>query len=184
VEDILNITQMDAIVIHLLRKHGWYEERNYDISAWLQTLSHDGHESFDYAEQILRSLGGININVCGTKLHKCAQFDFNAMCASGGLRWLKKLESIAKEPLFPLGEVMQGFAFVGRSKQIYVGDSLEFYWYGSSIEDYLNNLFDRYAAPKLLHSKPRSEESKKELEALFEKAKEQVRLQYPHLNIK
>ena len=48
VEDILNITQMGPIVIHLLRRNGWYEERNHDNSAWLQALSHDGYESFDY----------------------------------------------------------------------------------------------------------------------------------------
>ena len=183
-EDILNITHMDSIVIHLLRRHGWYEERNYDISTWLQALSHDGYESFEYAEQILRSLGGINIDVRGTKLHKCAQFDFNAMCAIGFIGVQKKLEAVVKEPLFPLGEMVHGIAYVGRSKNIYFGDGVDYYWIGSSIEDYLNNLFDCNVKPKLLYSNPRSEESKKELEALFEKAKEQVRLQYPHLNIK
>ena len=182
--DLLNVTEIDPFVIRILRKHGWYEKRNYDISSWLKSLSRDGYESFDYAEQILKSLGDIDINAGGNKNHKSAQFDFNPMCAIGRLEMQKKLETIVKEPLFPLGEMVQATAYVGRSKNIYFGDGFDFYWIGSSIEDYLNNLFDRNAKSKLLYSNPRSEESKKELDELFEKAKEQVRLQYPHLKFK
>jgi len=176
VEDLLNITQMNPFVIRILRKHGWYEERNYDISAWLQALSRDGYESFEYAEQILRSLGGIDINVGGNKNHMSAQFDFNAMCAIGLIGVQKKLEAIVKEPLFPLGEMVQAIAYVGRSKNIYFGDGIDYYWIGSSIEEYLNNLFDPNAKSKLLYSHPRSEESIKE-------AIEQLRLKFPHLDI-
>lgn len=49
---------------------------------------------------------------------------------------------------YPIGNMVQAIAYVGKSKKIYWGDWRNFYWIGDSIEDYLNNIFDSTFEPK------------------------------------
>lgn len=151
---MLNLAKMDPFVVTVLREHGWYEERNYDMDDLFKVLSHEGYVIFDYAETILKNLGGISINVDGDQNHMGAQFDFNPSFAVGEIERLKKIESIVQENLYPIGEMVQTFSYVGKSKNIYFGDWKEVYWIGNSIEDYLNNLFDLKMKSKLLYTNP------------------------------
>lgn len=154
---MLDISKIDLFVVKVLREHGWYEERNHDMHDLLKVLSCEGYVIFDYAETILKSLGGISINFDGGRDHMSPQFDFDPLFAVGEIELLEKLERIAQEDLYPIGNMVQAFAYVGRSKNIYFGDWIEFYWVGDSIEDYLNNLFDLKMKPRLLYTKLRTD---------------------------
>lgn len=151
---MLNISKINPFVVKILREHGWHEERNYDMHDLLKILSCEGYVIFDYAETILKSLGGISINFDGGRDYKSPQFNFDPLFAVGEIKRLKDAERIAQEDLYPIGEMVQTFTYVGRSKKIYFGDWGELYWIGNSIEDYLNNLFDRKIKPKLLYTNP------------------------------
>jgi len=139
---MLDITKLDPYVLNILEKQGWYPGRTYDFSRWLDSLSQEGYVCFDYAEQVLRSLGGISVNDAGDKAHMSAQFCFNALEASGEFDRIEDFQEIANEELYPIGLMAQAFAYVGKSKKIYWGDWRDFNWLGDSIEDYLNSLFD------------------------------------------
>ena len=177
---MLDVSKLDPIVLSVLKEHGWYEEREYDISDWLNVMSREGYVSFEYAEDILKSLGGIYVNFDGGREYKSPQFNFNPIYADGFFNLLSNFEAAAKEELYPIGEMVQAFAYVGKSKKIYWGAWREFHWIADSIEDYLNNLFDINTKSKLLYINPRADE---ELDALNNAFKEIVRSKYPHLKI-
>lgn len=75
---------MDPYVVNILKEHGWFSKREYDISHWLELLSQEGYICFDYAEKILRNLGEIVIRDRGDKTHMSAMFDFNPLDAASG----------------------------------------------------------------------------------------------------
>ena len=170
----MDVSKLDTYVLSILKEHGWYEEREYDISDWLNALSSEGYASFEYAENILKSLGGIYVNVDGDNEHMSAQFNFTPIYASGYFDLLSNFEVAAKEELYPIGEMVQAFAYAGKSKKIYWGAWREFHWIADSIEDYLNNLFDINAKSILLYTNPRADE---ELNTM----KEMLRSKFPHI---
>lgn len=146
---MLDISKIDPYVLTILKDCGWSLEREYDISSCLELLSQEGYACFDYAEKILRNLGGIAINVVGDKSHMSATFDFNPLdAASGEFDRLYDFQVAANEELYPIGNMVQAIVYVGKSKKIYWGDWRNFYWSGDSIEDYLNNIFDLNFKPK------------------------------------
>jgi hypothetical protein len=171
---MLDIKILDPYVLNILKEHGWYQDRRYDISDWLNTLSSEGYTSFEYAETILKSLGGIYVNVVGDKEHMGAQFNFDPLYAGGHYVLLSKFEDVAEEELYPLGEMVQALAYVGKSKKIYWGDWKNLYLAGDFIEDYLNNLFDKKNKPKLLYSNTNADE---EIKAV----NDMLRLKFPDI---
>lgn len=165
---------MDPFVLDVLKDHGWYEERKYDVSNWIDILSSEGYVIFEYAESILKSLGGIYVNFDGGIERSSPQFNFDPLCVTGrNFNMFVNFEAVAKEKLYPIGEMVQAFAYVGKSRKIYWGDWRDFNWIGDSIEDYLNNLFDKKANSKLLYTNPRADEENKALN-------EMLRLKFPH----
>ena len=143
-------------------------------------MSQAGFVSFDYAESILTNLGDISVNIGGDGKHTGAQFNFDPTQPSGFYDMFYNFKMAANEDLYPIGEVFQAFSYVGKSKRIYWGDWRDFNWIGDSIEDYLNNLFDKKFESKLLWTNPNAEE---ELKAAHKAADELIRLEFPHLKL-
>lgn len=54
---------MEEKTIKILRKSGWYEERNIDISENLNLLKYKGFEIFDSAIDFMKNFGELNIIV-------------------------------------------------------------------------------------------------------------------------
>ncbi|MBD5499409.1 MAG: hypothetical protein HDR11_16960 [Lachnospiraceae bacterium] len=140
----MNAELIDSYVLNLMKERGWSEDRRYDVKYWIDELSSEGYICFDYALEILESLGGLTFDVKDDGKHKGAQFDFNpCFAANGEFDRLANFELLAREGLFPIGSMCAAIVYVGRSKKVYWGDINKLYWAGNSIEDYLNRLFDK-----------------------------------------
>ncbi len=140
----MNIKLLDPYVVSLLKKGGWSENRYCDVKYWIDKLTIEGYVCFDYALDILENLGGLTFNVKDDCNHKGAQFDFNPyFAANGEFDRLEDFELLAKEGLFPIGNMCAAIVYAGRSKNIYWGSMNRLYWAGTNIEDYLNKLFDK-----------------------------------------
>jgi len=172
---MLDITKLDPYVLKILQGQGWYPSRTYDISRWLDLLSQEGYVCFDYAEQVLGNLGGIYVNDAGNKEHMSAQFSFDPLYVSGEFDRLSDFQKHADEELYPIGQMVQAFAYVGKSKNFYWGYSGGFYWAGDSVEDYMNNLFDLEKKSKPLYINPKGDKvtqtQKEVMERLTQKYK-------------
>lgn len=148
---MLNFIKINPYVLNLLKEQGWHSEREYNISYWIELLSKEGYVCFDYAEKLLRNLGGIKINHGGDQTHCSATFDFDPVAAaSGEFDRLYDFEIAANERLYPIGNMLYTIVYVSKSKKIYCGDWKTFCLMGDSIEDYLNNMFDLTFKPKEL----------------------------------
>lgn len=140
----MNIELLDSYVLGLMKESGWHEGRRYDIKKWIDELTAEGYVCFDYALEILESLGGLAFDVKDDGKHKGAQFDFNPyFAANGEFDRLAGFELLAGEDLFPIGSMCSAIVYAGRRKNIYWGDISGLYWAGNGIEDYLNRLFDK-----------------------------------------
>lgn len=137
----MEISRITPYVITVLKENGWHEGRKYDIGYFRETLCAEGYVLFEYAQEILESLGGITVHSKGDGSHSYADFDFDPVeAASGEFDRIEYYQSIAHESLFPLGSLSQGIAYAGMSQKIYWGSVDQLYLVGNSIEDYLNNL--------------------------------------------
>lgn len=148
----MNIKLLDSYVLDILIANGWYEDRKYNIAYWIDELEVEGYVSFDYAKEILESLGNLSFDFKDDGKHRGAQFDFNPYyAASGEFDRLEHFELLAKESLFPIGSMCAAIVYAGKSKNIYFGSMNSLYWSGNCIEDYLNRLFDKSTElPKLI----------------------------------
>lgn len=148
----MNIKLLDSYVLDILIANGWYEDRKYNIEYWIDELEVEGYVSFDYAKEILESLGNLSFDLKDDGKHRGAQFDFNPYyAASGEFDRLEHFELLAKESLFPIGSMCAAIVYAGKSKNIYFGSMNSLYWSGNCIEDYLNRLFDKSTElPKLI----------------------------------
>lgn len=136
-------------MLKIMREGGWNENRWYDTKYWIEELTKEGYVCFDYASEILESLGGLVFNVRDACGHKGAQFDFNPyFAANGEFDRLAHFESLAKEGLFPIGSMCSAIVYAGRSQNIYWGSINRLYWAGTGLEDYLNRLFDNKCEPQ------------------------------------
>jgi len=166
---MLDIEKLDPFVFNVLKKSGWYKGRKYDISNYLTILSKDGYVCFEYAEDILESLGGIHISHQGDEEHRGATFDFDpASVALGYFKLTSEFEGAVQEELYPIGEMVQAIAYVGKSKNVYWGDWRGLNWIGNSIENYLNNMFNKKIQSKLLWENPEAEELKRKFDEITE----------------
>ena len=139
---IMNSRFVNTYVLNILKLHGWYEDRKINISQWIKILGEEGYVCFDYAIEVMQSLGGISVNVDGNSEYMGAQFDFDPVGAgSGEYDRLANFELYAKESLYPVAYTACGIIYVGESKNVYGGNWKEFYWDGNNIEDYLNRTF-------------------------------------------
>ncbi|NOW04853.1 SUKH-3 domain-containing protein [Clostridium beijerinckii] len=134
---------LNESVIRFMEEQGWYNGRRFNVSKWIEQLVKEGYTCFPYAIEVLEELGGLDIkpkrNIRTGNSHP-AEFHFNAFDAgSGEFDRIDVFESLAGEPLFPLGEIYQEFLYVGLSKRIYMG-CYKLFVIGNSIEYFLNNV--------------------------------------------
>lgn len=145
----MELSRIDPYVNTVLKENGWHEDRKYDIGYFKEILCAEGYVFFEYAQEILESLGGIIVHSKGDGSHSYADFDFDPVeVASGEFDRIAYYQSIAHEKMFPLGSLSQGIAYAGMSQKIYWGSVDQLYLVGNSIEDYLNNIL--YWKPSMI----------------------------------
>ncbi|GEM_PF-608857 len=97
---MIDVSKVDSYTLNILKERGWYSIREYDISLWKELLSQESYICFDLADRLLKSLGGITVNVSGDRTHMSATFDFNPLkAASGEFDRLQDFENAANEKL-------------------------------------------------------------------------------------
>ena len=135
---------LDEYVLNVLKKSGWCNGRKRDITSWIQVLSQEGYMVNDYAQSVLKELGDLQIRTSSDKNHFGVTLHFNPVnAASGEYDRMEIFNAAANEELFPIGECFDWIIFVGPSKKVYLGDWMSLAIAGDTIEDFLNNIFDR-----------------------------------------
>ncbi|MCM1350510.1 MAG: SUKH-3 domain-containing protein [Prevotella sp.] len=112
--------------LHFLRKYGWSEERNVDISEYVKQLEKNGYEVFDCVKDFLRSFGGLylmpstnwsevykkeNKDGAGYDLRSCyVHFDvLSVQEAYFESSYCERYEARIGEKLVPIGETEKGY---------------------------------------------------------------------------
>lgn len=57
----MNTELIDPYVLNLMSGRGWSENRRYDVKYWIDELTAEGYICFEYALEILESLGGLHL---------------------------------------------------------------------------------------------------------------------------
>ena len=60
---------------------------------------------------------------------------------------MEEFEQASRDKLFPIGAVQEYIVYAGESKRIYIGDWEGLYMIGTSIEEYLENIFRKNYEP-------------------------------------
>ena len=138
----MNLSEVSEHTQKVLKKNGWYEGREYDITDWVSDLEEEGYELNEYAKSILIELGNISVWERHTEMYNGATFDFDALFAgTGQYDRLEEFEQASGDKLFPIGSVQEYIVYAGESKRIYIGDWASLSLIGNSIEEYLENVF-------------------------------------------
>lgn len=144
----MNMNEVSKHTQEVLKKNGWYEGREYDITFWVSVLEEEGYKLNEYAKSILKELGDIYVREKSTELYNSATFDFNPFnAASGEYDRMEEFEQASRDKLFPIGAVQEYIVYAGESKRIYIGDWEGLYMIGTSIEEYLENIFRKNYEP-------------------------------------
>lgn len=147
---------LDGYVLNVLKKSGWSNDRKQDINTWIQVLSQEGYIVNDYAQSVLKELGDLQIRVSSDKTHFGVTMHFNPVrAASGEYDRLEIFNAAANEELFPIGECYDWIVYVGASKKVYLGDWMSLSIAGETIEDFLNNIFNRQYQLKEIYTNNR-----------------------------
>ena len=134
---------LDEYVLNILRKSGWSDDREQDITSWIQILSEEGFIVNDYAQSVLKELGNLQIRTASDKKHLGVTLHFNPVnAASGEYDRMEIFNAASNEELFPIGECYDWVIYVGSSKKVYLGDWMSLSIAGDTIEDFLNNIFN------------------------------------------
>lgn len=140
----MNKRELNPNVIKVLSKYGWYPQRKYNIKEWVLELKKEGYVLNDYADTILRELGGINIVYNGNKQHAGVRLEFNPFnAASGEYDRIEEYRYAIDDDIFPLAEFYDYVVYAGKSQKIYLVDWTGIYAGGDCIENFLNNIFDK-----------------------------------------
>lgn len=144
----MNMNEVSKHIQEVLKKNGWYEGREYDITFWISKLEKEGYRLNEYAKLILIELGDLYVREQGNETYVSATFDFNPYnSASGEYDRLEEFELASRDKLFPIGSLQDYIVYAGASKKIYLGDWEGLYIVGDSIEKYLENIFKRGYEP-------------------------------------
>lgn len=144
----MNMSKVSKHTQEVLKKNGWYEGREYDITFWVSELEGEGYKLNEYAKSVLEELGDIYVRENSTKMYNSATFDFNPFnAASGEYDRLEEFEQASGDKLFPIGAVQDYIVYAGESKKIYIGDWEGLGMIGNSIEEYLENVFKKKYEP-------------------------------------
>lgn len=134
---------LDEYVLNILKKSGWSDDREQDITSWIQILSEEGYIVNDYAQSVLKELGNLQIRTSSDKKHLGVTLHFNPVnAASGEYDRMEIFNAASNEELFPVGECYDWVIYVGASKKVYLGDWMSLSIAGDTIEDFLNNIFN------------------------------------------
>jgi hypothetical protein len=88
----------------ILRHAGWSQDREVDISEWVERLRTDGNDVFPIAETILRSYGGLIFRGDRPKRPTRHDFEINPASWYGERDRLEGIEEITGSRACPLGE--------------------------------------------------------------------------------
>lgn len=138
----MDMSEVGKHTLEVLKKNGWYEGREYDITFWVSELEEEGYRLNEYAKLVLRELGDIYVREQSTDHYVSATFDFNPYkSASGEYDRLEEFELASGDKIFPIGAMQDYIVYAGVSKRIYLGDWEGLYIIGKSVEEYLENIF-------------------------------------------
>ena len=144
----MNTSEVSKHAQEVLKRNGWYEGREYDITFWVSELEEEGYRLNEYAQQILKEFGDIYVREQSTEMYVSMTFDFNPYnSASGEYDRLEEFELVSGDKMFPIGSLQDYIVYAGESKKIYLGDWEGLYIAGDSIEKYLENIFKRGYEP-------------------------------------
>ena len=144
----MNMGEVSKHIQEVLKKNGWYEDREYDITFWVSELEKEGYRLNEYAELVLKELGDIYVREQSHEAYVSATFDFNPYnSASGEYDRLEEFELASRDKIFPIGALQDYIVYAGESKKIYLGDWEGLYIVGDSVEEYLENIFKRGYEP-------------------------------------
>lgn len=144
----MNMSEVSKHTQEVLKKNGWYEGREYDITFWVSELEEEGYRLNEYAKLVLKELGDLYIREQSTEMYVSATFDFNPYnSASGEYDRLEEFELASRDKMFPIGSLQDYIVYAGESKKIYLGDWEGLYMVGDSVEEYLENIFKRGYEP-------------------------------------
>lgn len=139
----MNNEFLDEYVLKILKKSGWSDDRKQDITSWVEILSEEGYIINDYAESVLKELGGLQIRTSSNENHLGVTLHFNPVnAASGEYDRMEIFNAASNEELFPIGECYDWVIYVSESKKIYLGDWMSLSIAGDSIEEFFNNIFN------------------------------------------
>lgn len=139
----MNSEFLDKYVLEVLKKSGWSDGRKQDITSWVEILSEEGYIINDYAESVLKELGGLQIRTAGNENHLGVTLHFNPVdAASGEYDRMEIFNAASNEELFPIGECYDWVIYVSERKKIYLGDWMSLSIAGNSIEEFFNNIFN------------------------------------------
>lgn len=139
----MNNEFLDEYVLKVLKKSGWSDDRKQDITSWVEILSEEGYIINNYAESVLKELGGLQIRTSSNEYHLGVTLHFNPVnAASGEYDRMEIFNAASNEELFPIGECYDWVIYVSESKKIYLGDWMSLSIAGDSIEEFFNNIFN------------------------------------------
>lgn len=139
----MNNEFLDEYVLNILKKGGWSDDRKQDITSWVEILSEEGYIINDYAESVLKELGGLQIRTSSKENHLGVTLHFNPVnAASGEYDRMEIFNAASNEELFPIGECYDWVIYVSESKKVYLGDWMSLSIAGDTIEEFFNNIFN------------------------------------------
>lgn len=146
--------------LYFLRKYGWSEERNVDISEYVALLEKNGYEVFDCVKEFLRSFGGLylmpstnwsdvykkeNKDGAGYDLRSCyVHFDVLSVQESYfESSYCERYEARIGEKLVPIGETEKGYISLMMSETGRVFGIYEAYMglYGNNYVEALETIY-------------------------------------------
>ena len=72
----MNMGEVSKHIQEVLKKNGWYEDREYDITFWVSELEKEGYRLNEYAELVLKELGDIYVREQSHEAYESTTFDF------------------------------------------------------------------------------------------------------------
>lgn len=140
----MNKEKISNVMLKILISTGWYPDRKYNIESWILELEKEGYVLNEYANTILKELGGICITYNGNKQYMGIRLDFNPYnAASGEYDRIEKYKYALDDKIFPVAEFYDYVVYAGKSQKIYLVDWTGIYAGGNNIEDFLNNIIDK-----------------------------------------
>ncbi len=142
----MDISKLNGKVADAMLNSGWDKNRKHYADEAIDCLVEMGFELNEYAEEILKELGGINFkfrenDVTENRFFYC-DIAFDPVSFAENDR-IGPCYVFAKETMFPIGGMHDYTVYAGESHKIYLADWKNIAIVGNDIEDFLNNMCDR-----------------------------------------